>query len=78
MDKRWLLPGEAARRLGVTRSGVLWFADTGRLRAVRTPSGVRLLLARDVERFRKARARLGQVGMSAGRGVRVQQRVTGG
>lgn len=54
---KWLLPGEAAQRLGVTRSGAVWFADTRRVRAIRTPSGRRLLSAQDVERFRQERER---------------------
>lgn len=52
---RWLLPGEAAKRLGLSRSGTLWLADTRRLRMTRTDTGVRLLSARDVERLRAER-----------------------
>lgn len=51
----WLTPGEAARRLGVTRSAAVWFVDTRRVRAVKTPTGRRLLSARDVERLRVER-----------------------
>lgn len=53
----WLLPSEAARRLGVTRSGVVWFADTRKIRAIRTPTGRRLLSARSVEELREKRER---------------------
>jgi DNA-binding transcriptional MerR regulator len=56
MDMRnRLLVGEAAARLGITPSGVRWLADTRLVRAIRTPSGVRLLSARDVERLRQER-----------------------
>ncbi len=54
----WLLPGEVAKRLGMTRSGVLWLADTRRVRAVRTATGVRLISRREVERLRKQREQL--------------------
>ena len=55
-DSRFLTPGEAALRLGVSRSGAVWLADTQRVRAIRTPTGRRLLSARDVERLRIERA----------------------
>jgi excisionase family DNA binding protein len=55
MRNPWLLPGEAARRLGLSRSGVLWLADTRRLRAIRTESGRRLVSARDLERLKQER-----------------------
>jgi excisionase family DNA binding protein len=51
----YLTPGETARALKVSRSAVLWMADTRRLRAVRTDSGRRLISRRDVERVRQAR-----------------------
>jgi excisionase family DNA binding protein len=51
----WLTPGEAARRLGVSRSGAVWFVDTRRVKAVKTPTGRRLISARDVERLRAER-----------------------
>ncbi len=50
-----LLVGEAAARLGITPSGARWLADTRRVRTTRTPSGVRLLSAHDVERLRQER-----------------------
>lgn len=52
---RWWTVGTAARHLGLTRSGVRWLADTRKVRAIRTPSGIRLLSARDVERLRQQR-----------------------
>ena len=55
MRTNWLRPGEAARELGLSRSGILWLADTRKVRSVRTPSGWRLLSARDVERLRQER-----------------------
>ncbi len=51
----WLTPTEAGRVLGVTASGVRWMADTRRLRGTRTPSGRRLISARDLERLRRER-----------------------
>jgi hypothetical protein len=57
MSARWLLPGEAATILQMSRSGARWLADTRRIRSIRTASGVRLLSTQDVERFRERRAR---------------------
>jgi excisionase family DNA binding protein len=54
----YLTPTEAARQLGMTRSGVLWMVDTRRLHAVRTDTGRRLISRRDVERLRKQREAL--------------------
>lgn len=55
MRVTYLTPTEAARMLGISRSGVLWLVDTRRLRAVRTPSGRRLISARDVYRLKQVR-----------------------
>jgi excisionase family DNA binding protein len=52
---RWLTPGEAAQRLGCSRSGVIWLADTRKVRTVRTESGRRLVSARDLERLQRER-----------------------
>jgi excisionase family DNA binding protein len=61
MASAYVTPSEAARALGVSRSGVLWLVDTCRLRAVRTDTGRRLISRRDVERLRQERAgRLGR------------------
>lgn len=51
MRQTKLLVGEAAKRLGISVSGVRWLTDVGRIRCVRTSGGVRLLSARDVERL---------------------------
>ncbi len=51
----WMLPAEAARLLGVSSSGIRWMCDMRRLQCVRTPSGVRLVMMRDVERLRQWR-----------------------
>jgi hypothetical protein len=53
---RYLLPGEAAARLSITASGIRWLADTRKLRSTRTPTGRRLIDARDVERLLRERA----------------------
>ena len=53
-----LTVGEAARVLKMSSGGVRWLVDTGRLKAVRTGGGLRLLRAGDVARF--ARERRGQ------------------
>ena len=63
---RKLLVGEAAERLGITASGVRWLVDTGRIRSVRTPRGVRLCSSRDVERLRRERQERGQAKETAG------------
>jgi excisionase family DNA binding protein len=60
MKIRWRVPGEAAKHLGLSRSGVLWLVDTGRLRAVRTETGRRLISARDLERLRQEREQRAQ------------------
>jgi excisionase family DNA binding protein len=61
MGMHWLTPSEAAQRLCLSRSGVVWMVDTRRLRAVRTETGRRLISRRDVERLRQERAgRLGR------------------
>ncbi len=57
MKRAWLLPTEAGRVLGISASGVRWLADTRRLRAIRTPSGRRLVSAMDLERLRRERKR---------------------
>ncbi len=54
---RYLLPSEAARRLGVSRSAILNWTNTGRLRVAMRASGVRLLDSRDVERLKRQRER---------------------
>ena len=55
MKSPWWLLGEAARDWKMSKSGARWFVDTGRVRAVRTPSGVRLIPASEVERVRRER-----------------------
>lgn len=55
MTSRWLTPSEAARKLGVSRSGVLWLVDTRKVHAFRTETGRRLVSARDLERLRRER-----------------------
>ncbi len=62
-----LLVGEAAARLGITPSGARWLVDTGRIRSLRTPTGVRLLSARDVERLADERERTSQQAREGGR-----------
>ena len=51
MAAAYMTPAETARALRISRSGVLWMVDTRRLRAVRTDTGRRLVLRRDVERL---------------------------
>ena len=51
----WLTPAQAGRRLGLTAGYMRQLADSGRVRAQRTPLG-RLLDAADVERLRRERA----------------------
>ena len=51
-----LTVSEAARELGLTPDGVRWLERSGKLRATRTPSGVRLFQRREVERLVAERA----------------------
>lgn len=55
MKSGWLTPGEAAAVLNISASGARWLADSRQVRAVRTPSGRRLLSAADVKRLRAER-----------------------
>lgn len=49
-------PGAVAARVGnITRSGVVWLIDTGRLPAIRTRHGVRLVPEDAVEALRRER-----------------------
>lgn len=57
MASAYVTPGEAARALGVSRSGVLWLVDTRRLRAIRTDTGRRLVSRRAVRRLREEQQR---------------------
>lgn len=57
MATAFMTPGEAAEPLGVTPSGVRFLVDVGRLRAVRTRSGRRLIDAADVARMARERQR---------------------
>jgi excisionase family DNA binding protein len=52
---RYLTPAEAGRMLGLRPSTVRFYVDTGRLRALRTPTGIRLIPAAAVRRFAKER-----------------------
>jgi excisionase family DNA binding protein len=65
---RFLTPGEAGRRLGLSRSGVVWLVDTRKLRAHRTASGRRIIPVGAVAKFaEERRARRMQVpGQEAG------------
>ena len=51
--ERWLSTGQAAKRLGKTRQGVLWLAKDGRLRGVETAVGW-LFDPESVEEYAKA------------------------
>lgn len=55
MKSGWITPSEAAAVLKISASGARWLVDTRQVRAVRTPSGRRLLSAADVERLRAER-----------------------
>lgn len=48
--------GEVARALGVAADTVRWWTRIGRLNAMRTQTGVRLIERRDVEALAAARA----------------------
>lgn len=54
----FLTPAEAARILNLSPDGVRLAADSGRLRvAAQTPTGRRLFLREDVERFKRERSK---------------------
>lgn len=48
---RWYAPSEAARILNVSRSAILWYCDTRRLRCARTLEGRRIIPARALRKF---------------------------
>jgi len=52
-----LHPGEAGAYLGISASATRWLIDTGRLPAVLTASGHRLVRQSEVERLRADRER---------------------
>lgn len=47
--------GEAGEILGLRPSTVRFYVDTGRLRALRTPTGIRLIPARALRKFAEER-----------------------
>ena len=51
----YMTVGEVARELGVVGETVRWWTRTGRLSAIRTRSGLRLIDRRDVEAFARTR-----------------------
>jgi excisionase family DNA binding protein len=53
--EQWLTTGEAARRLGLSRQGVVWLIEARKLRAANTALG-RLVDPRDVARVRRERS----------------------
>lgn len=57
MRTPWLLPTEAARHLGVSRSRILQLFDSRKLRGIKTETGRRLLSRADLERFLRDRAK---------------------
>jgi hypothetical protein len=53
---RWLLSADVKDVLGLkSSSGARWLGDTRQIRTIRTPSGVRLYSAKDVEQLRQER-----------------------
>ncbi len=54
-----LTVGLAARQLKVSERTIQRLVDAGRLSGCRTASGIRLIDARDVERFRRERQHAG-------------------
>jgi len=55
-DHDLLLAGEAARLAGVAPATVRWWTDVGKLPAITTPSGVRLIRRVDLKRLIETRA----------------------
>lgn len=53
--QHYLTVSDVARALGVSKDSVRLYAKTGRLRARRTKSGIRLFALHDVEQFRANR-----------------------
>lgn len=58
----YMTVGEVAKQLEVSPDTVRWWHRTGRLAAVRTCSGVRLIERRDVEQFAALRQRRSKSG----------------
>jgi excisionase family DNA binding protein len=52
---QYLTISEVARELGVSKDSVRVYADSGRLRARRTNTGLRLFAPRDVAQFNRER-----------------------
>jgi excisionase family DNA binding protein len=52
---RYLTVSDVAHALNVSKDSVRLYAKTGRLRARRTRSGIRLFAPRDVEQFKAKR-----------------------
>ncbi len=57
LDDEWLLVGEAAKRLGLSPGTIRHRIDSGLLAGIRTPRGVRLVRASDLERLRLSEGR---------------------
>jgi excisionase family DNA binding protein len=51
MESEWLMTSSVARRLQISSDMVRHLERVGRLRAIRTASGVRLFARADVEQF---------------------------
>lgn len=51
MPMDWLTVGEAARIAEVSGETIRLWTGAGKLKAVRTPSGVRLIRRRDLDRY---------------------------
>jgi len=52
---RILSPAEAARAAGVAVQTLKWWTDTGRLPAMRTPTGRRVIVESDLRDYLRAR-----------------------
>jgi excisionase family DNA binding protein len=57
VDKRWVVVGEAADMIGVSRGYVRLLVDTGQIRARRTTFGIRLIDRMSVRKFARERLR---------------------
>lgn len=57
MEPQYLLVSDISRRTGKTPATVRWWTDSGKLPAIRTASGTRLIERQDLENFLERRRR---------------------
>ncbi len=56
MEDEFMLSADVSRKTGAAAATVIWWERTGKLKALRTASGVRLFRRTDVEKLAAERA----------------------